>query len=639
MKKSQHLFVTILWLCISFSASCQEWSDIVSQFVDDDLEDYSEDELNSLEELFYNKINLNDLQEEDVAPLFFLTDFEKQSLCYYVSHVAPLYSVYELQFVLGLPIEKAKLLAQFCYASPVSRKKTINELLTQGKHVFASNVSIANVKSREYKDFYNYEGGAQKQIIRYRFQSFNTLFFGCTFKKDMGESFTIKKGFDSQSAYLQIKDRGLFSNIILGDYRLSIAQGLVVSQGGMFGSSMEPTGSAPLLQLSKHSSTSEYLFSRGAAATVKIGKIKITPFVSIRKLDGAYKNDSIFPFSISKTGYHRTHSEIANKKQISYSLIGIHSQFDLGRMRFGSALVRHTFLKDTVHTVIQNASLFYNYFRRHIRLYGEVAIDNNGKLAAIQGMQFALSDEVMLSHSLRMYQSKYSSFMSSAVGKQSNIENEIGFSTNLKIVVDRTKTILLSHDLFCMPHEHTNIKVPSKGNALKCKITYTPCKNITTYYQCSFAGQTEKGDDGFEMSSKRNHKLYASLSLNDKWRLKVCMQLSRDIDTGILLYEDIVWETSQKVQCSFRFAQFDAPYDNRLYAWEDDVGYFFSSSQYFYAGKECYAVVKWDITSNIALQAKVSNVSYNDKYSLPDSYELYPSMRKMRYNVMFQISL
>ena len=75
--------------------------------VSDETQDAaSEDDFSDLEELFNNKLNINDLSDDDFSVFFFLTDFEQASLAYYVAHNRPLLSMYELQFVLGLPLQK-----------------------------------------------------------------------------------------------------------------------------------------------------------------------------------------------------------------------------------------------------------------------------------------------------------------------------------------------------------------------------------------------------------------------------------------------------------------------------------------------------------------------------------------------------
>ena len=163
---------------------------------------------------------------------------------------------------------------QFCYAGPLSRSKPIEQLLREGRHVVASNTSLTNVKNDDYKESNNYQGGAQKEVLRYRFQSYNSLFCGVTLKKDKGEAFSLREGFDSQSMYVQIKNRGVLSNLIVGDYKVSIAQGLMLSQGFSMANSLEQSGGVQSYVLSKHSSTSSFCFLVAVAQVLILVRFK-----------------------------------------------------------------------------------------------------------------------------------------------------------------------------------------------------------------------------------------------------------------------------------------------------------------------------------------------------------------------------
>ena len=641
MPRSPLVYIGIVFLCLCIVSSCysQEWDDVLSLLNDEFPEDYDEDSYSALEDLYYTKFNVNELSEEDCSKFVFLSDFEKQSLLYYVSHNKPLFSIYELQFVLGLPAEKMKILSQFLYASPTTVRKPLSDLIEEGRHTLALNVSAVNIPKEEYKDFNHYDGGPNKEIFRYRFSSYNDLFWGITMKKDMGETFS-KEGFDSRSMYVQIKNRKVLSNLILGDYKISIAQGLILSQGGGFGSSLEQPGGSQSYVLTKHSSTSEYIFSRGCGMTVKLGKFQVTPFASFRNLDGHISDKPDFPFVISKTGYHRTLSEQASREQISYTLTGLHIVTDLNRWKVGCAVLRHSFEKDTVSATIANASLFYNYFRRHTRLFGEFATDHDFNIATVNGIQHAICEELTATGVFRYYGKSYQSFMSSAVGRKSSIANETGFDMNLRVVVSPKTTLIVGNDVFYFPAEQSTVKIPTQGNALKVKLSYKTFSGMSAYYQLSYLRQTKSVENGYNMMPKYSHKFYFSRPLTRTLQLKAMAQAVYGNDAvGIMIYEDIVWKPNSQLTISCRTAQFDAPFDNRLYAWEDDVQYIFANSQMFYAGTKTYAVLKWKIAKRFIAQSKIAYTKYTDKYDLPDSYDLYTGNGKIQVNLLLQIEL
>lgn len=641
MPRSPFVLVS-LFLCLFFSqfAYSQDWESVMAMVADESQENISEEDFSDLEELFNNKLNINDLSDDDFSVFFFLTDFEQASLAYYVNHNRPLLSMYELQFVLGLPLQKAKLLSQFCYAGPLSKSKPIEQLLREGSHVVASNTSLANVTNDDYKESNNYQGGAQKEVLRYRFQSNNELFCGVTLKKDKGEAYSLREGFDSRSMYVQIKNRGVLSNLVVGDYNVSIAQGLILSQGFSMANSLEQSGGVQSYVLSKHSSTSEFLFSRGCGASIKIGTFQITPFVSVRNLDGKPNDEVAFPFFISKTGYHRTATEIASKQAISNTMAGVHVATRVKHLQYGFAIVQHTFSFDTISARIQNADVFYTYFKRHVRLYGEFAIDKDFRFATINGVSYALSEGVLLSSSLRYYQSDYQSFMSSAEGRQSTVGNEMGIHTNMKFSLTDKLACIVDNDVFAIPKERTTMQQPAQGTCTRFKLSYKTFSGLYMYYQCGFTRQTTKTEAGFTLPKKQSHKLYMSLPISSTMVLKTSVQVSADEQNkGFLLYEDFVWKPTSTLVLSVRFANFDAPYENRLYAWEDDVMYLFSNTQYFYSGTYNYLVVKWKLCDAVTFQTKMSCTQFSEKYDLPETYDIYTNHRKVTVNLMLQVQI
>jgi len=628
-------------LCVSLTCFAQDWDELLYAVVGEASDEVSEEEIAVLEELFSHKCNLNELSESDCQQFFFLTEFEKLSLLYYVEHNKPLLSVYELQNVLGLPLEKAQLLAQFCVAEPVKPRKTISELLEDGTHLFAVQSTVNAVSSADYKNENGYRGGANKEIVRYRFQSHNELYAGFTLKKDMGERLTFRDGFDSQSCYIQKKGNGTLSNLVLGDYVLNIGQGLVAAQGGFGGSSIEQAGGKQTYVLAKHSSSSEFAYFRGVGATINLKQIQITPFFSYRKLDGKCSEKNDFPFTIQKTGYHRTESECAAKQTIAYSAFGTHIQFEMRRLRLGFAVLQQQFGKDSLAYVMRNATVTYNYCKRKLRMYGECATDKQFRLATIHGLQYSFADGVLFSTNVRLYKNDYQSFNASAEGRQSAVENEIGWRSNVKLPLNQNYTLILDNDLFAMPNERTTIRIPSKGDVVRIKLSYVRRQLFKAYYQYSLVTQTQKSESGFEICKNLKQSGMVSFFPDKMVQLKIAAQLSsQNGESGFLVYEDVLYKpVKHPFSVSARFAQFDASYENRLYAWEDDVQYAFSSSQYFYAGTYWYVLLKWKPTTHINLQTKLIQTNYSDKYELPETYDLYKDNRKLAVHVLVQFSL
>src|SRR5690606_2546959 len=75
--------------------------------------------------------------------------------------------------------------------------------------------------------------------------------------------------------------------------------------------------------LRPYTSANESQYFRGAATTVKFGKIEVLPFISYKRIDGTLSNDSLSFSSINVSGYHRTFAENKNRKSVSQLLYGL----------------------------------------------------------------------------------------------------------------------------------------------------------------------------------------------------------------------------------------------------------------------------------------------------------------------------
>src|SRR5207245_1275987 len=94
--------------------------------------------------------------------------------------------------------------------------------------------------------------------------------------KDAGEQFfrgSEKSGFDSYSFHLLFRGKGLLRTLALGDYAVSLGQGLVLWQSATWERSLDPLSikrQAPAV--GPWRSTREGGFSRGGAAVLGAGK-------------------------------------------------------------------------------------------------------------------------------------------------------------------------------------------------------------------------------------------------------------------------------------------------------------------------------------------------------------------------------
>src|SRR6187549_883608 len=97
--------------------------------------------------------------------------------------------------------------------------------------------------------------------------------------------------------------------LAIGDFSVSMGQGLIQWQGLAFKKSADITGvKRQSATLRPYTSAGEFYFHRGAGITIKKGKIESTAFASIRKLSANFVADTSsseeFISSFLTSGYH-----------------------------------------------------------------------------------------------------------------------------------------------------------------------------------------------------------------------------------------------------------------------------------------------------------------------------------------------
>ena len=642
--------------------------------------DYTE-MIESLRYYQENPLNLNYATEDDLKKLIFLNNLQVYNLRAYISTYGQMNSIYELQGIDGFDQETIDKILPFVMVSKEKRKYKIsfkkalkygrNDIFLRYQRVVQEQVGYSPIDDSAFYENPNsrYLGSPDKVYLRYKYSYFNNIRFGFTAEKDAGEPFLtknvndsilsltdgkVKNGFDYFSFHFHLKDIGHLKALSLGDYQLQFGQGLTLWSALAFGKSADANNVKRFASgLRPYSSTNENLFMRGAAATIGLGNFDVTAFYSDHSVDAnigsidTLTNEVRFITSIQESGLHRTVNEILDKDAIKMKVIGGNltyngKRFKLGftgfKTEFGSELQignapyqRYNFSGSEN----MNGGLDYSYLIKNVNFFGEVSMSQNGGYAQIHGLTVSPHPRLLLTMLYRDYAKDYQNIFSNAFSEASRNQNERGLYTGLGVKLASKWSISAYVDNFSFPWLRFGVNAPSKGNEFLAQLNYDMSRRVHMYFRIRQKNKQvngnnpENGINYLENTRKnylRYHIQYAvsnSVMLKNRFELITYRESDKYRGTGYLIYQDVIWRPSGKpLSVILRYAVFDSDsYDERIYAYENDVLYAFSVPAYYYKGSRGYILIKYSLGKNLDMWFRYAHTYIANRKTLGSGLE------------------
>lgn len=629
---------------------------------DVDITEIQED----LEYFFDNPLNLNTATLAQLNSLHFLSDLQIKSLLEIRKKYGLFQTIYELQLIEGFDIETIQKLMPFVVVEPDKSSIDLDpKMLKYGRHqVFArwqryieprKGYNIPDSVIEQNPDKSRYLGDPNKYYVKYLYKYKNKIHWGLTAEKDPGEQFFAgaqKNGFDFYSAHFQLNNIKFVKKIIIGDFQAQFGEGLAMWSGMSFGkSSMVLNIKKKPRGLRYYSSSDENFFLRGIATTIGItNNIEMSVFASSHKIDAGLESiaDSIQNIdetsldisSLLNTGYHRTPTEIKNKHTINQSVLGgnisLHSEHFKGGVNFVDY-----FLSNNLNTIKQpyqifvpqdknywNASVNYQFEIKKMYFFGETAINPSGNIATVNSVSIPLDHRLNFVALYRYYSPKYYAFFSAPFAEGSSASNEKGLYIGTEMSPLAKFKISAYADFFTFSWLRYRLNsIYSNGAEYFVQIDFKPSRKMSMYVRYKRETKPENisssiTDEPILYTQSRvtqNFRYYFAMQINRNFNIKTRFDFSfyqkgDSIEEGFMIYQDLNYKFSKiPLTVNFRYALFDAPYNARMYAYENDVLYAFSVPGYFYKGFRTYLVVKYDLTKKITIWAKIARTEYSDR--------------------------
>jgi len=621
----------------------------LTELLEEDVEDES-----FLQQLTYLKkhpININKAASDDLRTLRVLTDLQIENLIIYRSFFGTLIDLYELQAVPTWDIITIrKILPFITVADNVNVKNETLNRLKDGEHyiLLRSSIILQDQKGFDKSLPTHYAGGKERLLLRYKYQFKNLLQYGVTADKDAGEDFfkgAQSKGFDFYSFHFFARQLGRIKALALGDFTVNMGQGLIHWQSLAFKKGADAINikrqSSVLLP---YTSAGEFNFHRGGGATLKLGPLEGSAFVSIKNISAnsvidTVSNEEAFS-SIFTSGLHRTAAEIADRHNIGQTTFGGNLTYKRTGFSMGLNGVHYQFSKsfqkrDEPYNKFaitgkswSNYSFDYSFTHRNFHLFGEAATDKQFNNAFLSGALIAIDPKADVTLLYRNIEKNYASLYSNAFTEGVYPVNEKGFYSGISIRPTPQWRIDGYADIYQFPWIRYRVDAPSGGKDYLLQLTYKPVRGIELYtrFKSETKGINAAPDSVIHYINnipRLNWRLHLNYQLSREWLLKARTDIvwydkkGNLAESGFLTYIEGTYKPSFTLSLNLRLQYFETDgFNSRIYAYESDVLHSYSIPPFFDKGFRYYFNLNYDVSKKLSIWGRWAQTIYRDKESI-----------------------
>lgn len=630
----------------------------------------------NMAQLLANKISLNTATADELRFLNLLTEQQIQSLLHYRTESGLLISVYELQAVPDFDLNTIYKIISFVKVDDGAGGNLLNRIITEENNYLI----IRYNRMLETKEGFRQDATPENRFkghdgdlyLRFRTSKPGDFSLGFTLDKDAGETIqwnrkTKQYGFDFISFHAQVVNKRKLKNLIIGDYQMQFAQGLLL--GGSFGygkgSEAVMTVRRSNLGFLPYTSANEVGYNRGIAVTYEIIKhVNLSGFYSNTWRDGSIANDTTENASISSfqtTGFHRNNRELANRHSIQETKYGGILNFRKGAIDGGvifSGIHFNTPLKPNatlynqfVFTgqTLHNTSGFLNYTFHNFTFFSEVAKTLNSGWGITAGILGSITSKLDVAFHYRNYQRNFHSLYSNAFSENSTSQNESGMYWGWKYRWNRKFSASGYADLFRFPWLKFRAYAPSAGHEWLVRFNYQSSRNTLIFIQVREESKVRNASTESNLyitatGIKRNYWLNCDYPVSDKIKMKTRVQFSTyqfnaAHTNGMTILQDISVDLG-KLSLIGRYALFDTEdYDNRQYVFERDVWLAYSLPAYSGKGIRSYILAEYSVNKKLSLWFRYARTRYTDRDEIGSGMDAVTGNLKNDFRVQVRIKL
>ena len=609
-------------------------------------------------------LNLNTATRDELEDLMLLDEIQIDNLLDHRARFGLLITIYELQTIDGFDLTTINKILPYVRVTDLSNEGHFNfhEMLKNGKseiilrdqRILEQQKGFSPIDSAALAASPNsrYLGTPDHFYARYKFTYGNFVSLGFTADKDAGEEFftgSQKQGFDFYSAHLCVRNVGIVKSAVVGDYQISFGQGLVGWTGYAFGmTSMALNDKRNAQGIRPYTSVDENKFLRGAATTLKFGKVESSVFFSDKKRDanislsdttGGKNIDILEVSSLQTTGLHTTPSEMADRhslteiiyggnvsyrgKRFQIGVTGLHSDYDANLKR--SLSLYNQFEFSAQHNTVLGGD--YDWSLHNFHFFGEAARSENGGLAFINGVLISLDPRLAVTVHARWLGRDFQNIYANTFSQGTTIANERGVYFGVMAKPANKITVSAYLDHFYYPWMKYQIDAPSYGTDFLAQINFTPDKKTDMYFRYRHRDKfINAGDAGSPIDyiiplTQDNYRFNIQYPVGNSIRLRNRVEYSKyhksnaKAENGFVIWQEVTFhKMGTKLSLSARYALFQTDsYNAAIYAFEDDLPNTFSVPAYYNKGSRIYLLLNYDFSKKVEIYFRISQFIYNNQ--------------------------
>ena len=208
-------------------------------------------------------------------------------------------------------------------------------------------------------------------------------------------------------------------------------------------------------------------------------------------------------------------------------------------------------------------------------------------------------------------------------------------------------------DVFKFPWLRYQVDGPSQGHEWMIQPSFKPSRGLEVYFRFreQVREKNSRYSDGtitsLEDVRQRNYRLNLSYKVSESISLKSRVEYvtvdreSTEAQDGFIITQDLIFKPkSFPLNIALRYALFDTDsYDTRIYTYENNALYVFSSPAYYYQGSRAYISLRYTFLRRFDLWARYGVSIFANRDSIGSGGEEILGSKKTDITIQLRVKL